>query len=203
MTPLSTANHGRAMKNTAAVLALLAASALGACEKNPAAAAAPSGSLQVSYTGYRTGAIAAEGRPGRGIATTYAAAYDVVDAENAAGHVGAEEYRNGVAQSIVMTLNALTTGTYDLAPGCAWATARCGYGLFQYDLDATDNIDPESYEIRGGSITIADASGGRLRGTFSITAQQFNPATGNLIAGRVLTFTGGQYDVPVVDLTRG
>lgn len=189
------------MKKTFCFLALFAAGA--ACEKNPGAPEPPSGSLGVEYTGYRTGRLDTEGAPNQGVATDYAAAFDVVDDENAAGHLGGEQYADSTGQSIVITLNALTAGEYQLSSSCDWKTARCGYGLFEYDPNIGDATPAEPYEIMGGSIVIAEDSGGRLKGTFTAEAQMFNRATGNLILGRTLSLTNGRFDVPLLDLTPG
>lgn len=172
---------------------------LAGCESNPTVSG-PKGSLIAEYVGNVTGRLEAEGplrnRPG----STYATAYDLGDSEAGAVHVGGEQYKDFEGESLVMTLNAATPGEYSFDPDCDFDTERCGYGLFQYDDETRDDTDAEKYEVTEGSLVITSATGGRLRGTFSIRARQFDPSTLQYVPGSDVTFTNGTFDVPLVPL---
>ena len=178
---------------------LALASLLAGCETNPAATG-PAGSLMAEYAGNVTGRLEAQGparnRPG----TTYAAGYDLGDSEAGALHVGGEQYQQNEGESLVMTLSAATPGEYSFDPECDFENERCGYGLFQYDDDTRDATEAERYEVTEGLLVIASATGGRLRGTFTLRARQFNSRTLEYIPGSDVTFTNGTFDVPVVPL---
>lgn len=176
---------------------VLAAAVLAGCEDDPAGPAASSGQLSASYTGYVSGSINAEGAYRNRPTTSYAIAFDVLDTQNGALHIGGEEYRDGEGRSIVMVLSRATEGTYSFDPSCNFDNAQCAYGKFEIDYAVADNAPAELHEITGGTVTVAEVTADRMRGTFAIQAQRYRASTGELVEGETLTFTAGTFDVPV------
>jgi hypothetical protein len=64
--------------------------------------------------------------------------------------------------------------------------------VFDLDPDLVQDDGRDGFSFRAGTVTITSVSGGRLRGTFSGTAQGFYDQ-------RTITITGGSFDVPLLD----
>lgn len=189
------------MKRLSRTLAVvLAAAAVTGCEDDPAGPSVASGTISATYEGYIDGTFNPSGAYENRPTTTYAVAFDIPDTPNGALHIGGEQYGDNVGRTLVMTLNRATPGTYSFDDGCNFDTAQCAYGRFLIDENLLDNRDPDGYASIGGSVVIAEVSGGRMRGTFNVETQRFNASTGQPVPDRIVTFSGGTFDVPVVPL---
>lgn len=189
------------MKRLSRSLAVvLAAAAVAGCEDDPAGPTVASGTISATYAGYIDGTFSPSGAYENRPTTTYAVAFDIPDTPNGALHIGGEQYEDGTGRTLVMTLNGAAPGTYSLDEDCDYDAAQCAYGRFLIDEDLLDNKEAHPYAFIGGSVVIAETSGGRMSGTFSGEVQRYNPDTGALIPDRFVTFSGGNFNVPVVPL---
>lgn len=189
------------MKRLSRSLAVvLAAAAVAGCEDDPAGPSVAAGTLSATYAGYIDGTFSPSGAYQNRPTTTYAVAFDIPDTPNGALHIGGEQYGDGVGRTLVMTLNRATPGAYSFDEDCDFDNAQCAFGRFLIDEDLLDDNDAHAYAFIGGSVVIAESSGGRMRGTFNGEVQRYNSNTGALIPDRFVTFSGGNFDVPVVPL---
>lgn len=179
------------------IAVLLSAVAVAGCS-DAAGPSVPSGMINATFTGYIAGTFSPSGAYDDRPTTTYAVAFDVPDTQTGALHIGGVQYVDGIGRSLVMTLSRATPGTYGFGESCDFDNAPCAYGRFLNDENIADNEDPHAYDIIAGSVVISDDSGGRMRGTFTLEVQRYDPVTGQLIPDRFATFSGGSFDVPVV-----
>jgi hypothetical protein len=187
----------------AAALAAAAVSLAG-CRDSTGSDGAYAGSMAFSFAGARSGTFSARGTIHRRgeinfVKRPFAAGYKYVDVDPASPFAELIEVMAyaPVTESrgtwVFFLLPPVTAGqTLDLS--CDVYTAFCipGHVVFDADPNLALDDDRDGFSFRAGTVTITSISGGRLRATFSATAQGFYDP-------RTITVTGGSFDVPLLD----
>jgi hypothetical protein len=194
-----------AMKTRILGIALAAVTALAGCNSDSTGfQPIDPGSLAFSFEGARTGTYSASG----------AFTANNGNAVQALPFAAGVKINNAVAGQIVGIIAwmpvGLSTGhqatfllppvtaagqTFALTEDCTSVTF-CPGGLVAFDLSLTQpGLEPDAFVFTSGTLTITSLASGRVAGTFSGVAADS--------AGiRVVTITGGTFDVPLVDESR-
>jgi hypothetical protein len=178
----------------------LAAATLAAtgCKDSTGPKAAGSGSLSLSYTGARSGTFSASGALQKADASSFvkqefAAGVKLTDgAQNYVGIVAYVPVTSTTGHEVLFLFPSATAGTtLDLTDTCVQNVCPLGVVAFDTNPDVeTDNSDP--FFFTTGSLHISTISSGRITGTFSGTAEDFDGT-------RTITVTNGSFDVPLLE----
>lgn len=163
---------------------LLAATALAACGDPSGSSDDQHGLLRFDYTGAATGSYRAEAAAPD---TTSGAAFAVARSVPFGFEI-ASRAEPGVRVRLVT--NQTRPGRYPFASICDMlAASRCAAGRVQFPPDQTTGVGA-TYLLIAGELNITSSSGGRVRGTFSGTAQRS-------VASEIQV-RNGEFDVPVL-----
>lgn len=191
------------MKTALLAAALAAATvSLTGCRDSTGSDATVTGRMTFSFAGARNGTFFANGALRRleepvSVKRPFAAARKYVEQGSPLAGVTVVMAYAPVTESkgiwVLFDLPDVTAGqTLDLS--CPFYTAFCPGGIVVFDVDR--DLGPgngeDGFSSYAGTMTITSVSGGRLRGTFSATAQAYHDQ-------RTITITGGSFDVPLLD----
>ncbi|HYH80194.1 MAG TPA: hypothetical protein VEX86_10360 [Longimicrobium sp.] len=158
------------------------------------------GSLSFSYSGARAGGYSANGEfVGRD--TTFTKQPFAVGARSrqaGQGMLGLLSYQPVTASAGTMVVMAMPevsgSGSFDFADeSCLdedFTACPLGFVVFDTNPDLLEDENSQFFIFSSGTVNIQSTSGGRLRGTFSGTAE-------TLFADSTITITNGTFDVPV------
>ncbi|HVG46414.1 MAG TPA: hypothetical protein VM890_16840 [Longimicrobium sp.] len=157
-----------------------------------------SGSLAFGYTGARSGTYSASGSLEKQTATDFVKksfATGVKLSDGAQNFVGVVAYLPVAASTghevIFLFPSSAAGATLNLTDTCP--NASCPIGIVAFDTDPNlEEDDSDPFFFTTGTIHISSTSGGRVSGTFSGTALDFEGT-------RSITVTGGTFDVPLLD----
>jgi hypothetical protein len=167
--------------------AALAALALTACGDPAGSSGNQQGSLRFDYTGAATGSYQAEA-PAQDTAGTapYALARPLPLGLELVSRPG---QGTTAASRVRFAINQKGTGRYPFRTMCDMlSTARCAFGRVELSNPATGAR--ATYFLIAGELVVTSAGAGRVRGTFSGTAQ--------LSLAREIQLQNGEFDVPVL-----
>lgn len=165
------------------LFAVLAAVALTACG-DPSGTSDQHGLLRFDYTGAATGSFRAEAAAPD---TTSGAAFAVARAVPFGFEI-VSRAEPGVRMRLIT--NQTNPGRYPFAPVCDMLSAsRCAAARVQFPADPATGVGA-TFGLISGELNITSSRGGRVRGTFSGTAQRS--------AASEMQIRNGEFDVPVL-----
>lgn len=167
---------------------LVAALALAACGDPSGTSGGRQGRLRFDYTGATAGSFQVEvssqdTTPGASyaLARTVPFGFEIMSRADSATPSGL---------SVRLVTNQTTPGRYPFAPICDMlSAARCAAGRLQFPVNPANGVGA-TFLLVTGELTITSSSGGRVRGTFSGTAQRS--------AASEIQVQNGEFDVPVL-----
>jgi predicted small secreted protein len=159
-----------------------------------------SGSLAFGYAGARSGAFSTSGgvraQNGGGFTKEqFATAVKFTDPDGTSvAMVAYLPVTASTGHEVVFAFASATAGqSLALTDDCITA---CALGIVVFDTDPDlEEDDSEAFFFTSGTLQVASVSGGRIRGTFSGTAE-------DLEGTRTITVSAGTFDVPLVDQSR-
>lgn len=188
------------MKTTLLTTALAAATlALAGCKDSTGSNnnEIASGSLAFSYTGVRSGSYSASGaiHPNATSFTKATFASGVKLAQGGTNYVGIIAYVPVTASTgheVLFIFPSVAAGqNLSLSDDCVGADCPLALVAFDTDPDLEED-DSEPFFFTDGTLHVTSTSNGRVSGTFSGHAEGFDGT-------RVITVTGGSFDVPLLD----
>jgi hypothetical protein len=187
------------MKTVLLAAALAAATvSLTGCRDSTGSDGTATGSMTFSFAGARSGTFSTNGAfrdDSRLDKNPFAAGRELLDQTSQLGGLIEVMAYAPVTESrgtwVFFLLPPVSAGqTLDL--NCVDYTTFCPSGLVVFNFDlAGPTSDSDGFRIYSGTVKITSVSGGRLRGTFSGTAQAYDDQ-------RQITVAGGSFDVPLL-----
>lgn len=156
-----------------------------------------SGSLAFGYTGARSGSYSASGvlHPTSTSFTKESFAAGIKLVQNGTNFVGLIAYVPVTASTgneVIVLFPSVAAGKdVNLSDSCAGSDCPIAAIAFDTDPDLEED-DSDPFFFTTGTLHVTSSSGGRISGTFSGTAEDFDGT-------RTITVTGGTFDVPLLE----